>query len=63
MNTAGISPPISIDLGRNEPGTTLQFKDFERDQIVCSDCTVDGKAVMSPVDTKALPAGVCRLIW
>ena len=28
------SPPISIDLGRNEPGMTLQYRNVERDQIV-----------------------------
>ena len=63
MITAGTSPPISIDLGWNEPGMTLQFRNVERDQIVWRDYTVDGEVMRSPVDLDALPVGVYRLIY
>ena len=62
MITAGTSPPISIDLGWNEPGMTLQFRNVERDQIVWRDYTVVGETVKSPVDIEVLPAGVYRLV-
>ena len=50
MITAGTYPPISIDLGKDEPGMTLQYRNLERDQIVWRDYTVDGEVVKSPVD-------------
>ena len=62
MIVSGTYPPISIDLGKDEPGMTLQFRDVKRGQIVWRDYTVDGEAVKSPVDIDALPAGVYRLI-
>ena len=62
MITPGSYPPISIDLGKDEPGMTLQYRDFERGYIVWRDYQVDGKTVRSPVDLDALPAGVYRLI-
>ena len=62
MITAGTSPPISIDLGWNEPGMTLQFRNVERDQIVWRDYIVVGETVKSPVDIEVLPAGVYRLV-
>jgi hypothetical protein len=62
MISAGTSPPISIVLGRNEPGMTLQFRNVERGQVVWRDYTVDGEAVKSPVDIDALPPGVYRLV-
>jgi len=40
MITAGTSPPISIDLGSNRPGMTLQYR--ERGYIVWRDYTVKG---------------------
>ena len=61
MITEGTYPPISIDLGRNELGMTLQYRNLERDQIVWRDYTVDGEPVLSPVDIDALPTGVYRL--
>ena len=57
MITAGTYPPI--DLGKVEPGMTLQYG--ERGYIVWRDYTVDGEVVKSPVDIDALPVGVYRL--
>ena len=37
MITAGTYPPISIDLGKDEPGMTLQYRDIERGYIVWRD--------------------------
>ena len=62
MITAGTYPPISIDLGKDEPGMTLQYRNVERGQIVWRDYTVDGEVVKSPVDIDALPAGRYRLV-
>ena len=62
MITAGTHPPVSIELGRDEPGMTLQFRNVERDRIVWRDCTVDGEAVESPIDIDKLPAGRYRLV-
>ena len=45
MITAGTHPPISIDLGSNEPGMTLQYRQFESGYIVWRDYTVDGEVV------------------
>jgi len=59
--TAGTSPPTSIDLGRDEPGMTLQFRSLELYRIVWRDYTVDGEAVKSPVDIDALPFGRYQL--
>ena len=61
MITAGSYPPISIDLGKDEPGMTLQYRDVERGQIVWCDYTVDGETVESPVDLDALPFAKYRL--
>ena len=58
MITAGSHPPISIDLGRNEPGMTLQYRNVDRGRIVWRDYTVDGEVVKSPVDIDALPKDV-----
>ena len=60
MITAG--PPVSIDLGRDESGMTLQYRDVKRGYIVWRDYTVDGEPVQSPVDIDALPAGKYRLV-
>ena len=59
--TAGSYPPISIDLGKDEPGMTLQHRDVERGYIVWRDYTVDGEIVRSPVDIDRLPSGRYRL--
>ena len=61
MITAGTYPPISIDLGMDESGMTLQFRNLERDRIAWRDYTVGGEAVKSPVDIDALPFGEYRL--
>jgi hypothetical protein len=57
--TAGTYPPITIDLGKDEPGMTLQ-REVERGQWI--DYLVDGETVKSPVDLDALPAGRYRLL-
>ena len=62
MITAGSYPPISIDLGKDEPGMVLQYRDVERGYIVWRDYKVDGESVKSPVDIDALPPGVYRLV-
>ena len=62
MITAGSYPPISIDVGKDEPGMTRQFRDVEGDQIVWRDYTVGSEVVKSPVDIEKLPFGVYRLV-
>ena len=62
MIVAGTYPPISIDWGRDEPGMTPQYRDFERGYIVWRDYTVDGEVVKSPVDIDNLPPGRYRLV-
>ena len=62
MITAGTSPPIWIDYGKDEPGMTLQREYREGGKLVWRDYTVDGEVVVSPVDIDALPAGVYRLL-
>jgi hypothetical protein len=57
MIVAGTHPPISIDLGSNEPRMTLQRLDREWVKY-----KVDGEIVQSPVDIDALPAGRYRLV-
>ena len=59
MITAGSYPPI--DLGKDEPGMTLQRKYREGGKLVWRDVVTDGQAVKSPVDLDALPFGVYRL--
>ena len=62
MITAGSYPPISIDLGKDEPGMTLQYRNVECGYIVWRDYKVDREVVKSPVDIDALPAGRYRLV-
>ena len=62
MITADSYPPVSIDLGKDEPGMTLQYRDAECGYIVWRDYIVDGEIVKSPVDLDALPVGVYRLM-
>ena len=45
MITAGSYPPVSIDLGNDEPGMTLQYRQIERGYIVWRDYMVDGETV------------------
>ena len=52
MITASTSPMLYIDWGEDEPGMTLQYRDFERGYIVWRDYTVDGETVKSPVDSE-----------
>ena len=55
MITAGSYPPISIDLGKDEPGMTLQRRYREGGYLIWRGFTVDGELVKSPVDIDALP--------
>jgi hypothetical protein len=57
MIIAGTHPPISIDLGTDEPGMVLQRLKDE-----WMDYQVNGKVVKSPVDIDALPPGKYRLV-
>jgi len=50
MITAGTDTGVSIDLGNDEPGMTLQFRDVEHGYIIWRDYMVDGEVVKSPVD-------------
>ena len=58
MIISGTHPPISIDLGKDEPGMKLQR--IERG--VWQDVIKDGELVLSPVDLEALPPGKYRLV-
>ena len=49
---AGTSSPIWIDLGKDEPGMTLQR--FDREWV---DYVVGGEVVISPVKIEKLPPG------
>jgi hypothetical protein len=60
MISAGTSPPITIDLGSNKPGMTLQREYREGRYLAWRDYKV-GETVKSPVDIDALPAGRYRL--
>lgn len=62
MIAEGTHPPIQIDLGKDEPGMTLQFRNVERGKIIWRDYMVDGETVKSPVDIDALPSGRYRLV-
>ena len=57
MIVAGTHPPVSIDLGSNEPGMILQRRDAKNGRIVWRDVVTDGQVVKSPVDIDGLPAG------
>ena len=62
MITAGSYPPISIDLGSNEPSMTLQRRYREGGKLMWRDVVTDGEVVKSPVDIDALPTGVYQLV-
>ena len=62
MIISGTHPPITIDLGSNEPGMTLQREYREGGYRVWRDYLVDGEAVKSPVDIEELPVGSYRLV-
>ncbi len=61
MIVAGLYPPIHIDLGKDEPGMTLQREYREGGYLVWRDYLVDGKVVKSPVDIESLAVGKYRL--
>jgi hypothetical protein len=52
---------VWIDLGNDEPGMTLQYRDVERGYIVWLDYQEVGEVVKQPVDIEVLPAEVFRL--
>ena len=52
MIVAGTSPLLYIDLGKDEPGMTLQ----RLEELEWVGYKVDGEVVKSPVDIDALPA-------
>ena len=62
MIVSGTYPSIHVDLGSNEPGMTLQYRQIERGYIVWRDYTVDGEVVRSPVDIDGQPDGVYRMV-
>jgi len=62
MIVSGASPFLYIDLGRNEPGMTLQQQHREGSYLDWRDCMKDGKPVKSPIDIDALPPGKYRLV-
>ena len=61
MIVAGTYPPLYIDLGKDEPGMTLQYRDAEDGYIVWRDYLVDGELVKSPVDIDKPSADAYRL--
>jgi hypothetical protein len=61
MIISGTHPPISIDLGSNEPGMTLQREYREGRRLLWRDYQIDGEVVKSPVDIDGLPARAYRL--
>ena len=62
MIVSGTYPPIHIDLGKDEPGMTLQRQERGGGTDVWKDYLVDGEVVKSPVDINDLPMGVYRLV-
>jgi hypothetical protein len=62
MIVSGTYPFINIDLGKDEPGMTLQREYREGGFLVWRDYLKDGKPVTAPVDIEALPAGKYRLV-
>ena len=62
MIVSGTYPPISIDLGKDEPGMILQ-REYRKDgYLIWRDYQVDGETVKSPVDIDGLPLGRYRRI-
>ena len=61
MITASTHLPISIDLGNNDPGMTLQRRYREGGKPIWRDVVKDEQTVKSPVDIDALLPGVYRL--
>lgn len=62
MIVAGTNPPITIDLGSNELGMTLQHRYYEHGYLAWRDYLVDGKWVTAPIDLESLPSSVYRLL-
>ena len=62
MIAEGTHPPVQIDLGKDEPGMTLQRECWEGGYRVWRDYVVNGELVKSPVDIDALPWGKYQLV-
>jgi len=45
MIVSGTHPPINIDLGKNEPGMTLQYRQIERAYIAWREYMLDDSRV------------------
>ena len=61
MIVAATHLPIHIDLGKDDPGMTLQRRYREGGNLIWRDVVEDGQVVLSPVDIDALPFGKFRL--
>ena len=53
---------IWIDLGKDEPGMTLQRRERVSGGYQWQDYQQEGKTVKSPLDLDSLPAGKYRLV-
>ena len=62
MIVAGTSPLLHIDLGKDEPGMTLQRPYQEQGYFIWREVVRDDEVVKSPVDINKLPAGRYRLV-
>ena len=62
MIVAGTGPLIYIDLGKDEPGMTLQRRDRDGRGLVWRDYLVDDKPVTAPIKIDSLPPGEYRLV-
>ena len=62
MISAGTHAGVWTDLGKDEPGMILQYRNIEGGYIVWRDYKVDGEVVKSPVDIEKLSAGKYRLV-
>jgi hypothetical protein len=61
MIVAGTSPFLYIDLGKDEPGMTLQREYREGGYLVWRDYLRGGKPVTAPVNIESLRPGKYRL--
>ena len=59
---AGILPLFWIDLGKDEPGMTLQREYREAGLLVWRNFLKSGEMIKSPVDIDGLPSGEYRLL-